>query len=32
MQENYFGSVMFGALSPQDAIKQYKDAMKNSKR
>jgi ABC-type glycerol-3-phosphate transport system substrate-binding protein len=32
MQENYFGSVMFGALSPKDAIKQYKDAMKNSGR
>jgi arabinosaccharide transport system substrate-binding protein len=32
MQENYFGSVMFGALSPEDAIKQYKDAMKNSAR
>ena len=32
MQENYFGSVMFGALSPKDAIKQYKDAMKNSAR
>ncbi|MDC3336207.1 ABC transporter substrate-binding protein [Opitutales bacterium] len=30
MQENYFGSVMFGALSAKDAIKQYKDAMKNS--
>ncbi|WP_407679030.1 ABC transporter substrate-binding protein [Candidatus Seribacter sulfatis] len=32
MQENYFGSVMFGALSPKDAIKQYRDAMKNSGR
>ena len=32
MQENYFGSVMFGALSAKDAIKQYKDAMKNSGR
>ena len=32
MQENYFGSVMFGALSPKDAIKRYKDAMKNSGR
>ena len=30
MQENYFGSVMFGALSAKDEIKQYKDAMKNS--
>jgi ABC-type glycerol-3-phosphate transport system substrate-binding protein len=32
MQENYFGSVMFGALSPKEAIKQYRDAMKNSSR
>ena len=32
MQENYFGAVMFGALSPKDAIKQYRDAMKNSGR
>jgi len=32
MQENYFGSVMFGALSPKDAIKQYRDAMNNSSR
>ena len=30
MQENYFGSVMFGALSPQEAISQYRDAMKQS--
>ena len=30
MQENYFGSVMFGALSAKEALKQYKDAMKNS--
>ena len=30
MQENYFGSVMFGALSANEALKQYKDAMKNS--
>ena len=29
MQENYFGSVMFGALSAKEALKQYKDAMKN---
>ena len=28
MQENYFGSVMFGALSPQEAISQYREAMK----
>ena len=28
MQENYFGSVMFGALSPQEAISQYRGAMK----
>ena len=27
MQENYFGSVMFGALSPQEAISQYRGAM-----
>ena len=30
MQENYFGSVMFGALSPREALDQYKEAMKNS--
>lgn len=30
MKENYFGSVMFGAISPKEALKQYKDAMKNS--
>ena len=30
MQENYFGSVMFGALSPQEAISQYRGAMKQS--
>ena len=30
MQENYFGSVMFGSLSPQEALSQYKDAMKQS--
>jgi ABC-type glycerol-3-phosphate transport system substrate-binding protein len=30
MQENYFGSVMFGALSPQEAISQYREAMKQS--
>ena len=30
MQENYFGSVMFGALTPRDAIDQYKEAMKQS--
>ena len=28
MQENYFGSVMFGALSPREAISQYREAMK----
>ena len=27
MQENYFGSVMFGALSPREAISQYREAM-----
>ena len=30
MQENYFGSVMFGALTPREAIDQYKEAMKQS--
>jgi ABC-type glycerol-3-phosphate transport system substrate-binding protein len=30
MQENYFGSVMFGALSPEEAISQYREAMKQS--
>ena len=28
MQENYFGSVMFGALSPNEAIDQFKESMK----
>lgn len=28
MQENYFGSVMFGSLSPQEALSQYQEAMK----
>ena len=30
MQENYFGSVMFGSLTPEDALRQYRDAMKKS--
>lgn len=30
MQENYFGSVMFGALSPKEALSQYREAMKQS--
>ena len=30
MQENYFGSVMFGAISAKEALKQYRDAMKNA--
>lgn len=28
MQENYFGSVMFGSLSPREALSQYREAMK----
>ena len=32
MQENYFGSVMFGAISAKEALKQYRDAMKNASR
>ena len=32
MQENYFGSVMFGAISPKEALSQYREAMKNSGR
>ena len=28
MQENYFGSVMFGAISSKEALDQYVDAMK----
>lgn len=28
MKENYFGSVMFGSLSPQEALSQYQEAMK----
>ncbi|MBP52588.1 MAG: hypothetical protein CMI27_05530 [Opitutae bacterium] len=30
MKENYFGSVMFGSLSPAEAIDQYKEAMKTT--
>jgi len=30
MQENYFGSVMFGTLTPEDALKQYRNAMTKS--
>ena len=30
MQENYFGSAMFGSLSPKEALDQYKGAMKQS--
>lgn len=30
MQENYFGSVMFGSLSPRQALDQYKEAMQTS--
>ena len=30
MKENYFGSVMFGSLSPREAMDQYKEAMKSS--
>lgn len=30
MKENYFGSVMFGAISAKEALKQYRDAMKNA--
>ena len=30
MQENYFGSVMFGTLTPEDALQQYRNAMKKS--
>jgi arabinosaccharide transport system substrate-binding protein len=32
MQENYFGSIMFGALSAKEALDQYVDAMKNAGR
>ena len=28
MQENYFGSVMVGSLSPREALSQYREAMK----
>jgi ABC-type glycerol-3-phosphate transport system substrate-binding protein len=31
MQENYFGSIMFGALSPKEALAQYVEAMKNAR-
>ena len=31
MQENYFGSIMFGALSAKEALDQYVEAMKNAR-
>jgi hypothetical protein len=32
MQENYFGAIMFGALSAKEALDQYVDAMKKAGR